>query len=163
MVFHGLRLEYALEGSSNFISWRDMMEVVLEDNGLKEFIDQEVPKPSTTDAQNLVEWKNCVAKARWIILEGVRDHIVSSLHGKETPHAMWKTLMDLYHNSNDQRKLALKDKLRKIKMEKGEMIPKYLTKFTQCWDELGSVGITISEEDMVNLSLLGLPKSLHIY
>ena len=41
MVFHGLRLEYALEGSSNFIAWRDRMEVVLEDNGLKEFIDQE--------------------------------------------------------------------------------------------------------------------------
>ena len=87
------------------------MEVVLEDNGLKEFIDQEVPKPTTTDAQNLVEWNKRVAKARRIILEGVWDHIVSSLHGKETPHAMWKTLMDLYQNSNDQRKLALKDKL----------------------------------------------------
>jgi hypothetical protein len=111
----------------------------------------------------LAEWKKCVAKARWIILEGVRDHIVSSLHGKETPHAMWKTLTDLYQNSSDQRKLALKDKLRKIKMEKGETIPKYLTKFTQCRDELGSVGITVSEEDMVSLALLGLPKSWHSY
>ena len=47
------------------------MEVVLEDNGLKEFIDQEIPKPTTLDAQNLVEWKKCVAKARRITLEGV--------------------------------------------------------------------------------------------
>ena len=45
------------------------MEVVLEDNGLKEFIDQEVPKPTTMDAQNLAEWKKCVVKGRWIILE----------------------------------------------------------------------------------------------
>jgi hypothetical protein len=37
-----------------------------------------------------------VAKARRIILEGVRDHIFSSLHGKETPYAMWKASMDLY-------------------------------------------------------------------
>jgi len=44
-------------------------------------------------------------------------------------------------------------------MEIGETIPKYLTKFTQCCDELGSVGITISEDDMVILALLGLPKS----
>ena len=109
------------------------MEVVLEDNGLKEFIDQEVPKPAAMDAQNFVEWKKCVAKARWIILEGVRDHIVSSLHVKETLHAMWKTLTYLYQNSSYQRiQLALKDKLHKIKMEKGETIPKYLTKFTQC-------------------------------
>ena len=37
-------------------------------------------------------------------------------------------------------KLALKDKLKNIKMEKGDSIPKYLMKFLQCRDELGSVG-----------------------
>lgn len=109
MEFYGLRLEYALDGSSNYISWKDHMEAVLEDNDLKDFIDQEVPK--RTDATQLAEWKKCVAKARRILLEGVRDHIVSSLHGKETSFAMWKTLKDLYQNSSDQRKLALKDKL----------------------------------------------------
>ena len=40
------------------------MEDVLEDNGLKEFIDQEVCKLTPTDAQNLDEWKKCVEKAR---------------------------------------------------------------------------------------------------
>ena len=48
MSFNRLRLEYALEGSSNYIAWRDRMEAVLDDNGLKEFIYAEVPKP--TDA-----------------------------------------------------------------------------------------------------------------
>ena len=32
-------MEYALEGSSNYIAWKDRIEAVLEDNGLKEFID----------------------------------------------------------------------------------------------------------------------------
>ena len=63
MAFYGLRLKYALEGSSNYIAWKDRMEVVLEDNGLKEFIDQEIPKPASTNAQELAEWKKCVAKA----------------------------------------------------------------------------------------------------
>ena len=40
MAFYGLRLEYALEGSSNYIAWKDRIEAVLEDNGLKDFIDQ---------------------------------------------------------------------------------------------------------------------------
>lgn len=40
------------------------MEVVLEDNGLKEFVDQEIPKLAASDAHNLVEWKKLVAKAR---------------------------------------------------------------------------------------------------
>ena len=48
MSFNRLRLEYALEGSSNYIAWKDRMEVVLDDNGLKEFIEAEVPKPTDT-------------------------------------------------------------------------------------------------------------------
>jgi hypothetical protein len=163
MAFNGLRLEYALEGNSNYIVWNDRMNEVLEDNGLKEFIDKYVPKPDVVDVANLDAWQKKVAKARRILLEGVRDHIVSNLHGKATSYAMWNTLTDLFQNSSDHRRLALKDKLRKIKMEKGESIPKYLTKFVQCQDELGSVGITITDDDMVSLALLILPKSWHSY
>ena len=72
---------------------------------------------------------------------------------------MWKTLKDRYQNSSDQRKLALKDKLWKIKCEKGDMISTYLNKLTICKDELGRVGITTANDDMVSLSLLSLPKS----
>jgi hypothetical protein len=139
------------------------MEAVLKDNGLKEFIDKDVPKPYVADAANIDAWKKKVAKARRILLEGVRDHIVSSLHGKVTPYAMWKTLTYLFQNNNDHRKLALKDKLKKIKMEKGDSIPKYLMKFVQCRDELGSVGITVIDDDLVSLDLLGIPKSWHSY
>ena len=76
---------------------------------------------------------------------------------------MWKTLKDLYQNSSDQRKLALKDKLWKIKCEKGDTISTYLNKLTTYRDELGSVGITTADDDMVSLALLGLPKSWHSY
>ena len=62
-----------------------------------------------------------------------------------TPFLMWKALKDFFQRIIDQRKLELKDKLRKIKMEKGDSIPKYLTKFVHCKDELGSVGVTIYE------------------
>jgi len=64
MAFYGLWFKYALEGNSNFIAWRDRIEAVLEDNGFKEFIDQEIPKTIASDAQNFSEWKKCVAKAR---------------------------------------------------------------------------------------------------
>eukprot|EP00253_Pinus_taeda_P022913 PITA_22913 len=61
---------------------------------------------------------------------------------------MWKRLKDLYQNNNNQRKLALKDKLRKIKCEKSDTISTYLNKLTTCRDELGSVGITTVDDDM---------------
>ena len=76
---------------------------------------------------------------------------------------MWKALKDLYQNNSNQRKLALKDKLPKIKCEKGETISTYLNKLTTYRDELGSIGITTANDDMVSLSLLGLPKSWRSY
>ena len=68
------------------------MEAVLEENNLKDFIDQEVPKLAAVNATELAERKKFVARARTILLEGVRDHIVSSLHWKETTFSMWKDI-----------------------------------------------------------------------
>jgi len=48
-------------------------------------------------------------------------------------------------------------------MEAGDSIQNYLTKFTQCRDELGSVGVMVSEEDMASRTLTGLTKSWHSY
>ena len=48
-------------------------------------------------------------------------------------------------------------------MEKNDTILVYLTKFVQCRDELGIVGISVSDDDFVSLALLGLPKSWHNY
>jgi len=76
---------------------------------------------------------------------------------------MWKTLKDLYQNSSDQRKLALKGKLWKIKCEKGDTISMFLNKLIACRDELASVGITAADDDMGILALLSLPKSWHSY
>ena len=55
-------MEYALEGSSNYISWKDRMEAVLDDNGLKEFIDAKIPKSSSGDAFALDAWQKKVAR-----------------------------------------------------------------------------------------------------
>jgi len=60
MSFTGLRLEYALEGSMNYIAWKDRMEAVLDDNGLKEFVDADVPKP--TDAAEAEAWQKKIEK-----------------------------------------------------------------------------------------------------
>ena len=57
----------------------------------------------------------------------------------------------------------MKDKLQKIKCEKGDMISTYLNKLTTYKVELGSVEIKTVDDDMVNISLLSLPKRWHSY
>lgn len=53
MDFYGLRLKYALKGSSNFVTWKACMEAVLEDNGFNGFIDNNIPKQAPIDAYDL--------------------------------------------------------------------------------------------------------------
>ena len=67
MYFNGLQLEYALDGSLNYIAWKDRMEAVLEDNGLKEFIDSDVPKLGSSDVALLDAWTKKTTKTRKIV------------------------------------------------------------------------------------------------
>ena len=64
------------------------MEVVLDDNGLLDYVKIYIPKLGLANAHNLAQQKKNVAKVRIIILEGVRDHIVSNTHRKETSFPM---------------------------------------------------------------------------
>lgn len=72
---------------------------------------------------------------------------------------MWKDLIDLFQNNSDYGKLELKEKLIKIKMEKGDIIPKYFTNFNQFRDDTRSVNVIVVEGNLVSQELLGLPKS----
>ena len=135
-----------------------MMEELLEGNGVKDFINTDISQPLATNDQLFDAWKKNVANKRRIMLEGVRDHIVSNLHGKETPYAMWKALIYFFQNNSEHKKLDLKENPIRIKMEEGDIIPKYLTKFTQC-QHVRSVDVTIVEDDLVSLTLLGISKS----
>jgi len=58
------------------------MEDVFDDNGYLEYIKGDVAKPVKYDVENVGQWKKDVTKVRRIILEGVRDHIVTNIHGK---------------------------------------------------------------------------------
>ena len=69
MSIYGLRTEHALEGTLKFYAWKDRMEVVLDDNELLEYIKTNIPKPPTSNAQPLTQWRKDIAKARRMILE----------------------------------------------------------------------------------------------
>ena len=121
MDFNGFRLEYEIEGIYNYIAWKDRMEEVLEENGLKEFIDNDIPKLAASDVALLDVWQKKVANARRILLERVWDHIVSSLYKKLTPYSMWKALTDLFQSISDEEqnatKMNIEDKFREFRLK----------------------------------------------
>ena len=61
-----------------------------------------------------------------MILDGVKDHLNLHLVEKKTANDMWDTLKQLFEAKNENREMALKDKLHNVKMAKDESVTSYL-------------------------------------
>ena len=65
-----------------------------------------------TDADPLKKYKAEMAKAKRMILDGVRDHVVCHVASKGTTKEMWDALATLYQGYSKLRKMYLEQKLR---------------------------------------------------
>jgi hypothetical protein len=65
---------------------------------------------------------------------------------------MWDALTKLYQSDNQNKKMALKDKLHSIKQSKGESVTSYLTRITQVRDEMAVVGDIVPEGELVRIA-----------
>ena len=70
----GLRDQDMLDGASNYVIWKARMSFLLDEYGLKAYIDVVVAVPSDADQQK--KYKKEMARVKQLILDGVRDHIV---------------------------------------------------------------------------------------
>jgi hypothetical protein len=102
--------------------------LVLEENGLLEIAEGKVVAP--TDPVHLAAHTKKDVKAKRILVDGVKDHIIPHLSRKKTTKDMWGAVVKLYQSDKQSRKMLLREKLRSMKMAKGETVVSYLTKFT---------------------------------
>lgn len=93
-----------------------------------------------------------MAREKHLILDGVRDHIVSHVVAKNTTKEMWDTISPLYQNPSEQRKMFLKEKLRNVHMQKGEAINPFPTKIHDILDELAAIGRAPPNTKLVHLA-----------
>ena len=63
-----------------------------------------------TDPTLLVEFKKKNIKAKRIILDSVKDHIIPHLSSRDFAYQMWESLRNLYQSSNQNRKMVLREK-----------------------------------------------------
>ena len=103
--------------------WKTRILVVLKEYNLKDYVKSVVVVPTDNDQK---KYKAEQGKAKRLILNGVRDHVVSHLQGKDTTQEMWEALSSLYEGSSEQRKMYMEQKLQQTLMQKGERVNLYL-------------------------------------
>ena len=88
-----LRLEDKLDGAGNFVPWKARIMLILEENELwSEVVNstQEnlIQVPTFTNAQALTTFNKKDIKARRIILDAVKDHVISHISVKDHAYQM---------------------------------------------------------------------------
>ena len=69
----------------------------------------------------------------------------------------------MFQNSNENRKMVVREKMKSIKMTKSETVTCYLTRITQVRDELGAIGEVISSNELVRTTLNGVAKPWAVF
>jgi hypothetical protein len=156
-----LRVEDRLQGAQNYPTLKERMTMILEVNDVSVHVSDKATTP--IGAAELVIWKKGEAKAKSMILDGIKDHVVPHLSGKADAKDKWKALSDLYQNKNENKVMALRKQLRGTKMAKGEGVIPYLTRITQIRDELATVGEKTKDLELVRIALDGFSKSWDIF
>ena len=85
------------------------------------------------------------------------------LFEKKTAKEMWDALKNLFEAKNENRKMALRDKLHDTKMGKEESVSSYLTWVVQVKDELAAVGEVTSDSELVRIALNGFTKDWEVF
>jgi hypothetical protein len=128
MVAAGLRFEDMLDGASNFVPWKARVTLVLMENGLWEFANTKVTPP--TDPKDLAAHELKDVKVRRIILDAMKDHLIPRISEKKSSREMFVVLMNIFHSSNTNKKIVLREKLKDTKMTKLDTMTNYLTNIT---------------------------------
>ena len=88
----GLRLEDRLDGAESFDPWKARLVLILEENELWDEVvynttANPIVVPTSADAQALSAFNKDI-KARRIILDAVKDHVIPHISGKTRAYQM---------------------------------------------------------------------------
>jgi hypothetical protein len=144
-----------LDGS-NFINWKFKMETLMEGYGVWNIAKGTELKPDAAvgaTAAHIQDWENRENKAKVLLRMSVKDSIIPHLRDTTTSAATWTTLKALYETSNTNRILFLKTKLLGIKMDGNESVSSFLGHIKEVKDKLVNIGETVSNTDLVTITL----------
>ena len=89
------------------------MLLILEENYLEEYVEKDVSELEGDEA--MVKDKKNMVKAKRIIINSIKDHLIPHVSSSKTPKQMFKSLAKLYEGKNLSRKMALRTQLKNVK------------------------------------------------
>ena len=92
------KVEDKLEGADNFRAWKYKISLILEQNDLDKYINEEVLEPRGEEAKENHN-KNMI-RAKRIITDSIKDNLIPYASSLKTPKNMFYSLTNIYGGKN---------------------------------------------------------------
>ena len=126
---HHTKLDENLDGDDNFRAWKYRISLILEENELDSYINEEIPVPEGDEAKALHKKKLVMEKR--IIADSIKDHLIPQVSSLKTPKAMFNALTKLFEGKNINQKMTVRNQLKNVKIQNEETIQLYFTRVSQ--------------------------------
>lgn len=141
-----------LDGSSNFSTWKFLMEMYLVQDDLWEYT-QEVPKETDIVAVK----RDRKTKAKICLM--VKPHCLVHVRQAKTAKDAWEALHTAFEDKGLNNRCRLLSKLVSIKLEQFESLRDYVTSMMSVAQQLRELGKEIDDELLAALMLQGLTEN----
>jgi hypothetical protein len=105
------------------------------------------------------KFKDGDINAMSIIVEYIKYHLIPYISHLDSSKKMYNSLTNLFSIRNIGQVMSLKNEFRDIKMNGEDNITSYFVRISQLRDKLQAIEEIISEKELVNIVLNGLPKT----
>jgi hypothetical protein len=105
------------------------------------------------------KFKDSDINAMSIIVDSIKYHLIPYISHLDSSKNMYDALTNLFSVRNIGQVMSLKNELRDMKMNNDDNITSYFVRISQLRDQLQAIEEIISEKELVNIVLNGLPKT----
>jgi hypothetical protein len=164
---YSMKSENKLEGSYNFREWKTMIDLILDKNKVLDIVNGKIMEPhfeegkykEPQNAASMEKFKDNDINAMSIILDFVKYHLISYISRLDSSKNIYDALTNIFSVRNIGQVMGMKNELRDMKMNDDDNIPSYFVRISQLRDQLQAIEEIISEKELVNIVLNGLPKT----
>jgi hypothetical protein len=162
-----MKSENKLEGASNFRAWKTRIDLILAKNKVLDIVKGKIVEPEFEEGkekepQNIAvmeKFKDNDINAMSIMVDSIKYHLIPYISHLDSSKKMYDALTNLFSVRNIGQVMSLKNELCDMKMNDDDNITSYFVRISQLRDQLQAIEEIISEKELVNIVLNGLPKT----
>jgi hypothetical protein len=162
-----MKSENKLDGASNFKVWKTRIDLILAKNKVWDIVKGKIMEPQfeagkEKEPRNIAvmeKFKDNDINAMSIVVDSIKDHLIPYISHLDSTKKMYDSLTNLFSVQNIGQVMSLKNGLRDMKMNDDDGITSYFVRISQLRYQLQVIKENISEKELVNIALNGLPKT----